>query len=470
VKKQPKAAGQSSPYKTHPALVRAGKILASYAQATGAMVAVQDQNLRIIPEMFRDTLCIKNTCLFCLQYRSGVSVEKIEDMSHSPCNTMHINAIREAHRFGGSYIYMCELGFLFWTSPLYAGGKFIGSMVGSGFLGIERGETLAQMYQFCGGSVSMEELENRFSWLAPRDSEQIRALAELMLICAKSISTGREDYHSMLRRRAEQQFKLSAAMEELKSGFSAGGPAPPYPLDKEKKLLDCLRLGNNEEGQNILNELLAALLLSNPGEYKHIQFRAIELVVLLSRIDTNPGHTDQYILETNNQYLHRIREASNIEELTDVLHMIVGQIGEQIFSFKGVRHAAALKKAERFIRENYSKKLSLEEIAAVSGLSAPYFSTIFKEEMGENLPAYLNRLRIEKAQRLLLESSLSLSDIAGLCGFEDQSWFSKIFKTYTGTSPGKYRNQGGGILSEISEDNFSQNYRSMKELHHDGSE
>jgi AraC-like DNA-binding protein/ligand-binding sensor protein len=470
MKKQTKAAaGQGSQYKTHPVLVRAGKILSSYARATGTIAAVQDQNLRIIPEMFHDALCIKNTCLFCLKYRSGVSVEKIEDMSRSPCDTMHINAIREAHHFGGSYIYMCELGFLFWTSPLYAGGKFIGAMVGSGFLGVDRSETIAQMYQLCGGQVSMEELESRFSWLVPKDSEKIRALAELMLICAKSLSTGKEDYHSMLRRRAEQQFKLSAAIEELKNSFPAGDSTPPYPLEKEKMLLNCLRRGDYDRGRDILNELLAALLLSNPGEYRYIQFRAIELVVLLSRIDTIPGHTDQYILETNNQYLHRIREASNIEELTDALYMIVEQIGEQIFSFQGVRHAAALKKAERFIRENYSKKLSLEEIAAVSGLSAPYFSTIFKEEMGENLPAYLNRLRVEKAQRLLLESSLSLSDIAGICGFEDQSWFSKIFKAYTGISPGKYRNQGGGILSEISEDNFSQDYRFMKELYHDGS-
>jgi AraC-like DNA-binding protein len=132
----------------------------------------------------------------------------------------------------------------------------------------------------------------------------------------------------------------------------------------------------------------------------------------------------------------------------------------QIFSFQGVRHASALRKAERYIWENYTRKISLQEIANASGLSAPYFSTIFKEEMGENLSGYLNRLRVEKASRLLTETDLSLSEIAGACGFEDQSWFSKIFKSYTGQSPGKYRNQGGG-RSEISENNFSANYRDM---------
>jgi AraC-like DNA-binding protein len=50
---------------------------------------------------------------------------------------------------------------------------------------------------------------------------------------------------------------------------------------------------------------------------------------------------------------------------------------------------------------------------------------------------------VEKASRLLLETEMSLSEIAACCCFEDQSWFSKIFKAYTGISPGKYRNQGG---------------------------
>jgi AraC-like DNA-binding protein len=57
---------------------------------------------------------------------------------------------------------------------------------------------------------------------------------------------------------------------------------------------------------------------------------------------------------------------------------------------------------------------------------------------------------VDKAAGMLLETGFSLSEIASSCGFEDQSWFSKIFKNYTGMSPGKYRDQNknyhqGGI-------------------------
>jgi AraC-like DNA-binding protein len=105
-----------------------------------------------------------------------------------------------------------------------------------------------------------------------------------------------------------------------------------------------------------------------------------------------------------------------------------------------------MRKAEQFIRENLTRKMSLGEIAAVAGLSAPYFSTIFKNEMDENLSKYINRLRVEKASKMLLETNLSLSDISSECCFEDQSWFSKIFKSFTGISPGKYRSQGGAVI------------------------
>jgi transcriptional regulator GlxA family with amidase domain len=112
-----------------------------------------------------------------------------------------------------------------------------------------------------------------------------------------------------------------------------------------------------------------------------------------------------------------------------------------MFSYKGLQHQTALRKAERFIWENYTRKVSLQEIADAAELSAPYFSMIFKNEMGENLSHHLNRLRVEKAKILLKDSELSLSDISKLCGFKDQSWFSKIFKAFAGTSPGEYRGE-----------------------------
>jgi AraC-like DNA-binding protein/ligand-binding sensor protein len=447
--------------KTKPLLLQAWKVACTYARATGTIVCVVDENYLNIPEVlpFNE----KNICLYCMKHQppSGVRLDGLQDLTASPCNIMHLNAIKKAHHFGGSYIYMCDLGFMFWTSPVFSDGRFAGALIASGFLGIDSEEATEAMYTAGNGMVSEEEVKKRLASFPRGESVKIKALAELLQICAESLSAGNEDFHEILKRRTRQQSIISEQISLLKNQYPDGKPAPGYPLDKERMLLAALRRGDHEMGKKILNEILSILFFSNPDHFNYIKFRAMELVVVLSRSIVSPGNTEYNLLETNNRFLLRIQEVQNIEELTDVLHMIVENMAGQIFSFRGIRHAAALRKAERFIYENYSRKISLKEISSASGLSAPYFSTIFKAEMGENLSCYLNRLRVEKACCLLTESPMKLNEIAESCGFEDQSWFSKIFKGFTGISPGKYRIQGGGMISEISERNFSENYRTL---------
>jgi AraC-like DNA-binding protein/ligand-binding sensor protein len=453
----------NSAAKTDPILQNAYKLLLLYSQATGTIVSVHDNNYQPIPEVYLDYIRTeKNTCFYCIKYMNNKPANS-RDLVNTPCDELHVNAIKAAHRFGGSYIYMCELGFMFWTSPIYSEGSYKGALLGTGFLGVDRWETTQALSVMTQGKLSEEERRHHSEKYPLGESNKIKALAELLLILAESLSTGSEAYHEILKRRAEQQFDLSNQIAELKKQYPQERMLPGYPMDKERQLLAAIRRGDNETGRKILNELLAVLLFSNPDHFKFIQFRAIELVVLLSRANVMPGNSEEVVLETNNYYLGQIQEAKNIEELTDVLHSIVERMAGDIFSFQGVHHAAALRKAERYIWDHYTRRISLQEIAEISGLSAPYFSTIFKEEMGENLSSYLNRLRVEKAGHLLTETDLSLSDIAGSCGFEDQSWFSKIFKSYTGISPGKYRTQRGGRVSDISENNFSVNYRSIVE-------
>jgi AraC-like DNA-binding protein/ligand-binding sensor protein len=407
-----------------------------------------------LPELFQSITNERNTCLFCIKYQKNVEVKNCWDHFANPCKEMHQNAIKESHRFGGSYTYICPLGFLFWTSPIYLNGQFTGALTGSGFLGIDSDETCARMYAMCGGDVSEAELKLRLSGFPRGEPKKVKAMAELLLVCAKSLSVGSEGCHAAMKRRAKQQANLSAKIEDLKSRFPPGSQRPEYQLHKEKELLDAIGKADIESSRRILNDILAAIFFANPDQFKNVQYRAMELAVLIFRADSSPGFSAEAALESHSQYLKLIQEAGNIEELTDAMYHILDDIAAHIFSFLGIHHASALKKAERYIMENFTRRISLEEIANISGFSAPYFSTIFKEEMGENLSSYLNRLRVEKAGYMLTGTNFSLSKIARACGFEDQSWFSKIFKVYTGMNPGKYRTRGGKAVSKIPEIRF----------------
>jgi AraC-like DNA-binding protein len=218
---------------------------------------------------------------------------------------------------------------------------------------------------------------------------------------------------------------------------------PPYSLEKERLLLAALRRGDADLGRKILDEILGSIFSRDTINFNIVRFMAIERIVLLSRL-AHRKITRQN-LEANDRNLRRILEAKDVDELKDILNIIIDGMAGDLFSFRGTRHVSALRKAERYIWAHYTEKIKLADIASAAGLSAPYFSTIFKEEMGENLSVSLNRLRIEKAMNLLTEGNMSLSEIAAACGFEDQSWFSKTFKLFTGISPGRYRDSGNEI-------------------------
>lgn len=100
-------------------------------------------------------------------------------------------------------------------------------------------------------------------------------------------------------------------------------------------------------------------------------------------------------------------------------------------------------KVMEYLCRNYAAKLTLDDIAAEVYLSRAYVSTLFKQQTGEGIFECLTRLRVEKSKAMLRGANASLCEVALACGFEDQSYFTKVFKKSAGCSPGQFRRQRG---------------------------
>lgn len=98
-----------------------------------------------------------------------------------------------------------------------------------------------------------------------------------------------------------------------------------------------------------------------------------------------------------------------------------------------------LKTVLKYIRENFDKDITLEDMAAVAGFSNKYFCKFFKDMTGTTPVNYLLTYRIERAARKLLGTDLSVTQIAYDCGFNDLSYFIKTFKAFKKVSPKDYR-------------------------------
>jgi AraC-like DNA-binding protein/ligand-binding sensor protein len=445
--------------RTDPLLLKARHVLASYTRSTGTMVGILDHNGHI-PEAFDDVATEKNICLYCMKCRSNIIVTKSSDFKLNPCVEMHRDGMKKTHSSGGIATYMCELGFIFWTNPVYSGKHFIGSVIGSGVLGVDREETVEKMESMCNGADSREYLLHLLSIFPKAAPKHVSALSELMYVCSESILHNNSSFYETLKRRADQQKKLLAITRDLRDKYPAG-TMPEYPIEKEKAFLRAVRQGNIKDGILYLDDLLSILLFTYPGEFKNIQLRILELALMLTHAENASRNVSEIFSHASRQFLKAIEESENPEELVDAIHLMTTYLAGNAFSFQGIRHGSALKKADQYIKDNFARKISLEEIAAASGLSAPYFSTIFKDEMGESLSGYLNRLRVEKAACLLAETEMPLSEITHSCGFGDQSWFSKIFKIYAGVKPNEFRQKRKARQLDFPASKFSKEYMAL---------
>jgi AraC-like DNA-binding protein len=92
------------------------------------------------------------------------------------------------------------------------------------------------------------------------------------------------------------------------------------------------------------------------------------------------------------------------------------------------------------IHKNYSDpNLNLTNIADMAALSKFYFTRFFKKYTGQTFHSYLSDIRVAHAEEMLLESNLTIMDIAIRCGFGSKETFNRLFKLHTGLSPSLYR-------------------------------
>lgn len=91
-----------------------------------------------------------------------------------------------------------------------------------------------------------------------------------------------------------------------------------------------------------------------------------------------------------------------------------------------------------YFNSYYMEDISGDSIEEILGCNFDYLNRVFKQATGKTIFNYLNELRISKAKQLLKSGFHSITDVAEMTGFNDAYYFSKVFKKYSGTTPGKY--------------------------------
>ncbi|RPF48735.1 helix-turn-helix protein [Hydrogenoanaerobacterium saccharovorans] len=406
----------------------------AFSLSTGIGCTVSDLNGNVLHSIGYSCSC----CEVC----SIINEKKDAELK---CKDALLYGMMQAERFGGKYIYYCPMGLTCFVSPIMSENEGVALVTAGPLLMVETDDYIN--FDLNNLKLSNKKIEKVLSVIhnIPYVSPERVSRMSTLLFMSVGFLNNIASYNQLLKTQNSDtiQGQVGDFVHQLK--LENNKDASSYPLNKEHELMQSIIDSDKPNSQRLLNELLGHIFFSSGGDFKIIKTRVYELIVLLSRAAIDGGAETSLVFDMNHRYMGEIERIISVDELCYWLSTVMSRYTDLVFKFSDVKHIDVIRKAAEYIRKNYAGKITLEEVASYVYLSPSYFSKVFKEEMDCNFNTYLNKIRIEKSKKLLLTDKIKLVDISGIVGFEDQSYFSKVFKKMTGITPGKYRESRGLI-------------------------
>ena len=331
--------------------------------------------------------------------------EKIQSRSLS-CDRM----ISEAVRWGEPNIAVDDDDNFIWCVPVFDNNKTVGGVFSTNFRN---------------GMLSDNELGSNVREAAWKLLE----LAEDFNICNSSLM-------QMNRMTAQINAKRAEAIHQSKH-FYYQNPRDIY-LIEERQLIDSIRHRNIELAREIINRILVGVYQVGNRSFDVLKPLALEIVVQMHRAAVEEGANPTELLGVNSVFLVDFLNTENEYELNKWLSNWLEIFVNATFSAERRSTPRTLSPALLYIKSNLDKPITRDHVATICNLSPGHFSRLFKNGTGYSFSALLNRFRIEHACNLLKNTSMSASEVALASGYNDQSYFVKVFKKVMGVTPGKY--------------------------------
>lgn len=372
------------------------------------------------------------------QSTSYCAILKKKVFDKSECFRLHMKAGKTAQVLGEAYIFACQANLNHIAFPLINSGELLGSVIIGPFLMDQPDSTLvsdlAERYRLP-ATLSLElydELKTLVI-LSPSKVNQLKTLIDHVL---SPLLPGERALLLENQQKMSQQARLNETIQVFKEQKFDRSLAAFY--KKEQDLLSRVRSGTVTEVKALLNDLIGYVLFSEGGQLESVRVRSIELTTLLSRVAIDGGAQPDNVFYLSSQFIHKLYQQQTLEDICLLMQEVLESFMNAMFN-ETDKGNLYIRKALRFMQDNYGEHLELAKVAEYVGLSPSYFSALFNQIVGVSFREQLCRIRVEESKRLLLQKDYSLVDIALAMGFPDQSYYCKVFKRIVGVTPGKYR-------------------------------
>ncbi|WP_059048882.1 response regulator transcription factor [Paenibacillus senegalimassiliensis] len=207
--------------------------------------------------------------------------------------------------------------------------------------------------------------------------------------------------------------------------------------DIKNEIMDLIVAGEHGCLDSYFAEVLGQLPQHNLAESKIVAVNQAMALDQVAAILTLSPQSVQPVVEL----LDHIRDLSDSRQIAEWLRGEYDEFTLRLKQWKQPlnRNANPMELACEYIGQHYLGELSVKQVAEHIHLNPSYFSTLFKKEMGETFTGYVNRLKLQRAQVLLRNTDMKMTEICQTVGFEDSTYFSSVFKKHFHMSPSEFR-------------------------------
>ncbi len=171
---------------------------------------------------------------------------------------------------------------------------------------------------------------------------------------------------------------------------------------------------------------------------KEVQKAGLEPVtVILSGYDAFSYAQQAVKFGARDYLLKPVRAADILNTLNELADKYIGKETEVVEEEEATN--PLVREATEYMQENYARDLSLTEVAEHLRISTGYLSTLMNQNLGCGFVDYLNQVRVDRACCYLEQNQLKNYEVAYKVGFNDEKYFSKVFKKIKGMTPKEYR-------------------------------
>ncbi|SKC39782.1 response regulator transcription factor [Maledivibacter halophilus] len=221
----------------------------------------------------------------------------------------------------------------------------------------------------------------------------------------------------------------------------SSGEIIKYLIKQSNLLIEIVgQAASGDEGVRLIKELKPDIV------YLDIKMPVYNGIEVMERINSSYTRSINFIVITAYSYFEYAQSSLRLGAKDILLKPIdPEQFKRAMERVMGYRYTdnQFLNDILEYINQNYSSEIELNKCAKEFHTSSNHISRMFKRHLGKNFIAYLNELRIKKAEKLLKDTELSIKEIAHKIGYNNLNYFYKNFKKLTGTTPKKFKENSG---------------------------